>query len=322
MPLDVHKRLTKCINLPDKLGEGNAENDTEETNNNNDVDDEEATETTLKAKLNASIHSFNPSTMSDILDKELLFDYLSLNLEPPPESRRQKERIMHWLPSMLQQRRVDRVKWPTKIYQFDRMFSRMSLFDQAELMMDWAAGDFSVWLQSIGDPEEPSLSKDIIKQLFSIAAEGDASKALYVEPSVKKSIPDAVAKSIDMPKLSLDYNVARLLKQDEREKCRPTRHLAFGRQLPAADVYASCADGHHPLKPLFPTQMRSKRTIFEGITHLRATQAFAKYLEENPDIRRPPYLVKENMFDRDGEHGANDDSGGLHVPLYKYFVTD
>lgn len=335
MPADLHARLAKCIKLADVLAEGggggggDSDNDAGSDSNNNllDVDDAEAAEETARlAKLNASVHSLNPSNVTLIRDAELLYEYLELRLEPPPESRRTKTRPMHWLPHMLQQRRVDRVIWPTKIYQFDRMFSSMSLFDQAELMMDWAAGDFAAWLQSIGDPEEPSLSKDIIKQLFSIAAEGDASKALYVEPTVKKAIPDAVAKSIGMPTLSLDYNVARLLRQDEIDKLRPARRIAFGRHLDAGDARESGADGMRPLVPQFPDAMRSKRTIFEGITHLRATRALATYLEENPEIRRPPYLVEEKMFAEENWSGGAPDGrhGGQkrHVPLYKYFMND
>lgn len=250
------------------------------------------------------------------------FQYLDLRLDPPPEPRRPKARVMHWAPTMIGARKVDRVRWPSKIYQFDRMFSRQTLFEQAEQMMDWAAEDFSAWLANLGDPDEATLSADVIKQLFSIATEGDASKALYVEPTVKKAIPDAVAKSMGMPKLSLDFNVARLLRTDEADKRRPSRRLAFGRSLPAGDAFECGPDGIRPLEPDFPPDMRSKRSIFEGITHLRATRTLADYLEENPQIAKPMYLVERQMFAPSAAADADAEADdGPHVPLYKHFVN-
>ena len=41
---------------------------------------------------------------------------------------------------------------------------------------------------------ETTITKDLIKQLFSLGIEGDASKALYVEPKPIKAIPNEVAK--------------------------------------------------------------------------------------------------------------------------------
>lgn len=51
----------------------------------------------------------------------------------------------------------------------------------------------------MGSDKESNLTKDIIKQLFSIGIEGDASKALYVEPKQKRAIPHEVAQSLQMP---------------------------------------------------------------------------------------------------------------------------
>ena len=49
--------------------------------------------------------------------------------------------------------------------------------------------------------DESEINKEFVKQLFSIQVEGDASKALYVEPKEISVIPHEVAKHMNLPKV-------------------------------------------------------------------------------------------------------------------------
>lgn len=61
------------------------------------------------------------------------------------------------------------------------------------------AEDFASWMAALGNKNEPTLSKNTIKQLFSIGVEGESSRALYVEPRLRNAVPDEVAQSLKMP---------------------------------------------------------------------------------------------------------------------------
>lgn len=320
IPADLRSRLSKLIHL------ALLPSDAAATHHHHqpppDADDEDGAVDGRSVDLSgnaevASPRSLRESNITAVGDRERQFEYLSLHLDPPPEPRKPPVlRPLHWLSRMRDQCKHDRICWPSKIYRFDRMFSQRSLFDQAEQMMDWGADDFVTWLATIGDPDDVStVSRDVVKQLFSIGAEGDASRALYVEPQLRKAIPHAMAGALGIPKMSLDYNVNRLLHSDERNKLRPShRRVAFGRSKPSADCFESCADGIRPLEPRFPASMRSKRAIFEGITHLRATGTLVEHLRDHREIRKPAYLVEQRMFAANRIDGEIYDD---HVPLHR-----
>lgn len=145
---------------------------------------------------------FNESTLQEILDKELEFVPIDLKIDPPPELRKPVLAPVNWMATFLRSPIKDRVCWPSKIYQFDKKFSKKTMFEQAEQLMDLAAQDFSIWLNELGSENAGGLDKNIIKQLFSIGIEGDSSKALYVEPKAKKAIPREVAETLQCPEVS------------------------------------------------------------------------------------------------------------------------
>ena len=64
-----------------------------------------------------------------------------------------------------------------------------------------SAQDFAEWLNSLGSEDKSNINKEVIKELFSIGIEGDTSKALYVEPKLKKSVPIKVARSLNVPEV-------------------------------------------------------------------------------------------------------------------------
>lgn len=130
--------------------------------------------------------------------------------------------------------------------------------------------------------------------LFSIGVGGDTSKALHIEPKMKKAIPYEVAFSLNCPEVrfcscvyyfcrlaifsilylrlqfSIEKNVDRLTKEDEKNRPKSSRYSAFGRTLPAKMNIIKCsADFVEPRKLDFPEDLRTKRLLFKGITHLK-----------------------------------------------------
>lgn len=256
-----------------------------------------------------------------------------LHIDPPPEPRRPKASgTVHWASKRIQQKRAERVIWPSKIYKSDRLTSHLGQFQQTADRMDRAAEDFTNWLEAFADDHEaiskPTVNKALIKQMFSITQAMDASNALVTIPTQRKAISEAVAQSQSMPERSVDYQVQKQLHQI-KDKLRisnmPSRH-AFGRSFSKGDVPPRGLDENiKPLVPNFPLDIRTKRSVFQGIEHLRSTRLFVQFLEENPDITRPAYLVEKNMFHGTEQQGTKFNIEKpvevLHVPLYKKFVN-
>lgn len=333
VPTALLGRLKKCINLADFKLSSPSENVPETIG-------AESTIAVLKGgddpeqPGNDTDSLLNPSTMSDIAIHPDNVGPVVLRIDPPPEPRRPKASgITHWASKMIQQPRAERVRWPSKIYKSDRKTSHLGQFQQTAERMDWAAEDFTNWLEAFADDHEaiskPTVNKALIKQMFSITQAMDASNALVTIPTQRKVIPEAVAQSQSMPKRSVDYQVQQQLQQikdQQHNSKRPKRQLhAFGRSFAKGDEPPRVMDENiQPLVPNFPLDIRTKRSVFQGIAHLRSTRIFVQFLEENPDIRRPTYLVDKNMFSGSELQRTASIDGPvkeLHVPLYKHFVT-
>lgn len=82
------------------------------------------------------IQEFNESTLTEILDKQLAYVHVNLQIDPPPEPRRPPKQPVNWVAHFLRQPRKDRVVWPSKLYNFDKKFSQKTLHEQAEQLME------------------------------------------------------------------------------------------------------------------------------------------------------------------------------------------
>lgn len=115
--------------------------------------------------------------------------------------------------------------------------------------------------------------------------------------------------------LSLQDNVVRLMKLDRKDDKLPKKYVAFGRTLPVNLRRPQPGADVNPLKPIFPEELKSMEVLFKGITHLRATKLLAQHFKDNPNLRKPKYLIDEGVFN---ETEVLDDS--QHVPLYEHFL--
>lgn len=191
------------------------------------------------------------------------------------------------------------------------MTSQLGQLVQTSERTDWAAED--------SDHEnfsKPALKKALIKQI-TIREAMDDSKSFVILPTLRKAIPEAVAKSHFIPKRSIDYQVQLQLDntiKSSRVSSRMPQH-AFGRSFAKGHALPVIDDNIQPLVPNFPQDIRTKRSVFQGIGHLQTTRMFVQFLEENPNISKPAYLVDNHMFN--GEEKPTE-----YLPLYAHIVNN
>lgn len=142
-----------------------------------------------------------------VQEQQMEYESIKLYIDPPPPPRTSQKPKENWMAEYLQKPLKDRVIWPSKIYKFDKDFSKKTLFEQTDELMDLAADEFAEWLNSLGSGEKCSLviNKERIKNLFSIAIEGESSKALHVEPKQQNAVPHEVAMSLNMPEVRNEH---------------------------------------------------------------------------------------------------------------------
>lgn len=217
---------------------------------------------------------------------------------PPPPPPLTTHR--HWLSDYVAQTAGERICWPSKLHRQRRQFANRPLFDQTEHMLRLAAADFAEWLAQLGSTDRQiTVTEQRIVQMFSIgdgSSDGcSAARALRVQPHRRCALPTSVANALGQPKFGVERNVRRLRRSDEA---------------------AGSADFWSPEQPHFPVALRTKRTLFEGIDHLRSTQALVGHLVRHPTVERPEFLVQAGCFGDRPETMAS----MQHRPLYGKFV--
>lgn len=137
--------------------------------------------------------SFNESTQSVINEKEEEYNDIDLKIESKPVPRDFQPNSLNWMADYLDKKRKDRVKWQSKLYSFDKRLNEKPMFEQAEDLIDLAAQDFTDWINGLASDSQSKITKELIKELFPIGLEGDASKAIYIEPKEIKALPNEIA---------------------------------------------------------------------------------------------------------------------------------
>ncbi|XP_058467573.1 uncharacterized protein LOC131440350 [Malaya genurostris] len=255
--------------------------------------------------------SHHPETEEDGEDEDRLSKF-ELKIEPKTKPRELKLKESNWMENFLKKTRKERIKWQTKLYRSDKKLLEKPLFDQVEELIDLGAQDFAEWLSKLG-AEKSNITKDIIKQLFSIGVEGDSAKALCVEPKEIRAIPDEVAADWNLHYMALQRRIAQVMKSDRRAAKVRERHVAFGRTLPMHMRRFNRFDDIDEIVPNFPEEMKTFEKVFKGICHLRSVKILVEHLKEHPEMHRPKYLVDQGMF-KEKTTIASD-----HVPLYKLY---
>lgn len=260
-------------------------------------------------------HDFNESTTSEVFDLD--DQYLGIELKIDPKTNRcQSIEEDDWMTSFLTKRKKDRILWQSKFHKLDKRLTEKPMFEQAEQLIDLAASDFSEWINTLSSDNTTGITKELIKELFPIGLEGDATKAIYIEPKPIQTIPDEMGESWNLRELSLEKNVARLLKLDQIEDQKPPKYVAFGKNLPMELRHPKPGRDTTTIKPKFPNDLKTKEVLFRGINHLRSTKAFVQHLVNHPELPKPKCLVTERMFET-----LEAEKKSKPVPLYEHFLN-
>lgn len=74
-----------------------------------------------------------------------------------------------------------------------------------------------------------------------------------------------------------------MLTDDEKHKQLVSKRVAFGTTLPfKLQIQKAGLDVVQPLQPVFPYDLRSKKALFKGITHLRYLNLFIFFKSITP----------------------------------------
>lgn len=142
----------------------------------------------------------NEENFADAIEEFHKAKTIDMYIEPRvPERSIFLQQNMNWCAEYIKKLKKERIVWQTKLFKDSMEIHEKPLFEQTEELIDIAAEHFAVWLKQMDD--ESNINTEFVKQLFSIQVEGDASKALYVEPKEISVIPHKVSKAMGMPKV-------------------------------------------------------------------------------------------------------------------------
>ncbi|XP_050090828.1 uncharacterized protein LOC126574563 [Anopheles aquasalis] len=240
----------------------------------------------------------------------------------------------NWMEQFLRRTSNERIRWQTKYYCTDRKLLDKPLFQQIEELIDLGAQDFSEWLNGLG-AEKSNITKDIIKQLFSIEIEEEIARAIRVETREVRAIPTEAARHWQLDHMALQRRITQVMRADQRAARRAREHhVAFGRTLPrelrtgagAGAGAGTGADHRDPdgdtILPDFPDDLRTLKALFKDIRHLRSVRYLIEHLQHRTDIQRPRYLVEQGLFAQHANQGQRQRQNQASPAFYRLVLTN
>lgn len=146
-------------------------------------------------------NELNEENFADAIEQYQKAKTVNLNIEPRVPERKFFQQNINWAADYIKKLKKERIVWQTKVFKDTKEIQEKPLFEQTEELIDVAADHFAVWLKQMDD--ESNINKEFVKQLFSIQVEGDASKALYVEPKEISVVPHEVSKAMELPNVNI-----------------------------------------------------------------------------------------------------------------------
>uniref|UniRef100_A0AAG5D4A0 Uncharacterized protein n=1 Tax=Anopheles atroparvus TaxID=41427 RepID=A0AAG5D4A0_ANOAO len=226
---------------------------------------------------------------------------LQVTIEPKSKPRPLPPRVENWMGNFVRKSTRKRVQWRSKLYETEPRFGEQPSAGRAEQLMDAGAEDFVRWLNELG-AERSSLTKDIVRQLFSTGSGDETSRALNIAPREIRAVPESVATEWDQPQLALENRIAKVLTRDRKRPVKGSApRTAFGRSLPRnlqSDRWRQEDGAGDAERPDVPEDLMSLKRLFRDIWHLRSVKYLVDYLIERPALPRPGFLLEKGLFQR------------------------
>ncbi|XP_066143564.1 uncharacterized protein [Euwallacea fornicatus] len=188
----------------------------------------------------------------------------------------------------------------------------MNLNQKADAITEKIATDFINWLRNLGGEEEVSLSVSTLIKMFEIQTNSASSlKANFKElPSVPRRVDEAQNEP-EKAKRSLQHK--EIMRGARANKKATTCTASRTRLSRDVSVRPSAETDHRKWIISDPTRekLASMAEVWQGITHLKSTIAFCKFLIEKPEIKPPKYLSDLGLLNwktlREKEDGSPGD---------------
>lgn len=145
------------------------------------------------------------SNFAEVVEKHRNYNSVDLNIEERLPPRTSDHKANNWISDYSKKLKKERIVWQTKLFRDKKTIQDKPIFEQTEELIDIAAVSFANWLNDMD--EESNIQPSFVKQLFSIQIEGDASKALYVDPKEINVVPHEVAKMLSLKDVSTIFSL-------------------------------------------------------------------------------------------------------------------
>ncbi|KAL1513439.1 hypothetical protein ABEB36_002850 [Hypothenemus hampei] len=169
----------------------------------------------------------------------------------------------------------------------------MNLSQKAEAISEKIAKDFINWLKGLYGDEQFSLSVESVIQMFEIKFHADSATSLKVYIRELPAVPRRVAEKQHLLSKAKRSVLRHEIAKDVKAGQKKTAYTGFGTHLPPEMQVRPPAENYYRKWiscDRVPEKLVTMAKVWEGITHLKSTRAFCKFLIDRPEISPPKYL--------------------------------
>ncbi|GLV35743.1 uncharacterized protein CBL_01106 [Carabus blaptoides fortunei] len=181
-------------------------------------------------------------------------------------------------------------------------FDQLPLPEKAAILEENIARHFDEWWNGIGTVGKSDIDKDTILDLFQILTKYPVATSVNEDIQQLGVVTADIAKFLGFSQYTKTIRVSRLLQKDISElKRRSPRTIAFNKMLPR-ELRRQPPSENLEAKWFWSTdedELASMASAWRGLTELASIRIFCYWLLKHPEVKPPPFLVKEGLLNKD-----------------------
>ncbi|KAJ2950692.1 hypothetical protein O0L34_g8952 [Tuta absoluta] len=204
----------------------------------------------------------------------------------------------HW--DLLKKPVREQITWATRYLEPEKEDEK-SLITKADDVTDRIAKEFCQYMKELGGNQQSQLfTPHAVKELFQVEFNSHIARGLQVVPKEIPAVLEKIALAAESPESSQLAVLEREVSKDIKVETRPEKKVAFGTAMPSKEQWHTPQNNTQKTwrsSRYVPKDLVTMKTVWEGITTLRSVREYCRWMIENPEHRRAPYLRSLGMFD-------------------------
>ncbi|KAI5755380.1 hypothetical protein M8J77_016368 [Diaphorina citri] len=196
-------------------------------------------------------------------------------------------------------------KWRKPVPMRAKDILNASTVEKSKFITDKIIGDFIKWKETICDSKDVEIDETVMSQLFEIGIKKPDNVKIFRRKAIPRDIfePKMMKQTVTWTHVKKHFgkSLGTKTKQKEHLLVKCSKDLIKQKSKMKQVEIPDEGEKKHPMWAKCERNINEiVSSVWKNKLNYKCVQAFCEYLEQNPHISKPDYLIQMNMFSNGG----------------------